>query len=158
MRKHLALERAQRQRLALEGAGAQRRALHGRTLRHHQARREVDARPADVRSDDHDAAVLGERVEVAGEVHRADELEQHVRADAAGRVEHGGDVAVVADRLGAQGLDGGAAPSLRTTPSTRAPQTSPIWQAALPTPPAAPCTSSVSPETDRPGCGSRRGR
>ena len=38
-----------------------------------------------------------------------------------------------------------AASALRTVPSTRAPQTPPICRAALPTPPAAPWTSSVSP-------------
>ena len=61
---------AARQGLALECPRAQRRALHGRALGHHLTRREVDMRAADVRPDDHDAAVLGEGVEVAGEVRR----------------------------------------------------------------------------------------
>ena len=67
--------------------------------------------PPTLRADDHDAAVLCEGVEVVGEVHGADELEQHVGPDAAGRLGHRGDEALVGERLGAERLDGGPGPS-----------------------------------------------
>ena len=62
--------------------------------------------PADARPDDHDAAILREGVEVVGEVHGTDELEQHVGSDATGRLGDGGDEVLVGERLGAERLDG----------------------------------------------------
>ena len=78
-------------------------------------------------------------VEVLGEVRRADELEDHVERAVLGE-------ALGRDHLGAERGHPLAQRLVRTVAVTRAPAARPSWIAAVPTPPAPPCTSSRSPE------------
>src|SRR6185312_770455 len=86
--------------------------------------------------DHDDAAFSGKRIDVAAQVRRADQLQDHVEWTVL---------------LEAVRLDHSRA-ELRTVAVTRAPTAAPSWIAAVPTPPAPPCTSSRSPGC-KPTCG-----
>jgi hypothetical protein len=109
-----------------------------------RARRRMQVDEIDLESragadaDDADAPALGELPQVGRHVRGADELEDDVEGP------------VVADLLRAIAWQLSAATrsrlaSWRTVAVTRTPAMTPSWTAAMPTPPAAPWTSSRSP-------------
>lgn len=100
--------------------------------------------------EDDDAALGGERAQRVREAVPANGVDHDVDAAAAGEHAHAVEEAVDVDHLVGPALRATAAFSgMDTTAMTRAPSAAASWQAAMPTPPAAPCTSTVSPERRR---------
>ena len=94
-------------------------------------------------ADHDDPPAGGERVQVVRHVGGAHQLEDHVERPLLGE-------ALGRDRLGPERRDLGADSSRRTVAVTRAPLARASWIAAVPTPPAPPCTSRCSPGRSQP--------
>ena len=137
-RQHLALEAPRGERLLLQRPRAQGRAVDARALAHQREQVQL-ALGAGGHADHDDPPAGGERVQVLGQVGGADQLEDHVERAVLGE-------ALGRDRLGAERRHlRRAAPRGARSPSRARPRRGASWIAAVPTPPAPPCTSRRSP-------------
>ena len=137
-------------RLERDRTRTQRRAGDRQAPAQHESRVDGRFRSA-LHRDDHDAAILGETLDVASDVVAGHHVENDVGARAAGQAQHLGDevLRLVVDRV--VGAEGAARRRLLGRADgrdhVRAPAPSPSWIAVTPMPLEPPCTSSVWPRS-----------